>query len=658
MSKNLRLVASLFLVLSLLCFTCVFAEYDWRTYGNGFTSLWNEQYGGATGRFNVAVNLTSSASVMSMPDSFHYQPLTTSFTLTNGSQIYLIIPNGNYIDIYDKNLNLVQEISSGTVASQLDTMDFFNKGDMNDIVGFFTSNATVISFRVFTYNYTTTSFNKSYELNFTVNASSSFAGVRHSGQNIYTVLNNLSTSNYSILFIQINQSSSSSQFLQSSQNAYTEPLAFTDIDSDGMTEYLTYGAGSFLVFRADGTKLLYRTGSIRASSMYKPDSSSSWKILSADATAMSTITLTSYKLDGSSYWAKTFSGVGGTGAIPIQAQIAITDDYDGDNLNDVYLVTFDSAFLTGYVDALRFYVLKGSTGNTLVSKNFDRNFGWGINIASFPLSLTLANLHNSNQRDFIFQASEGFFIYDISNDKVYLNKTPAGVVGYSCIPSDINSDGFQEVICSGTTGLWLYASNVTNQNPSVSVISYDPSTSVAVGTTVSALITASDSEGDSIIYGQKCYDSDNYTESYSSTRSCYYNAVGIYNFTIGVRDQYHSSPNTYSQIITVTTSGTVCGNGICEAGETSSNCPSDCPVASNTTTSSSTGGTTVPNQIVDVNDINKGWLPEVYYGMLGFLSNTITPFMILVFAILFVMIMLAIAFVIKRIGQKVGELSR
>jgi ABC-type siderophore export system fused ATPase/permease subunit len=63
-------------------------------------------------------------------------------------------------------------------------------------------------------------------------------------------------------------------------------------------------------------------------------------------------------------------------------------------------------------------------------------------------------------------------------------------------------------------------------------------------------------------------------------------------------------------------------------------------------------------KIVDTDNINSGFLPEIYYGILGFLSNTLSPMIILVFVIFFVLIILAIAMIVKNVFKKVGDMSR
>jgi hypothetical protein len=226
-----------------------------------------------------------------------------------------------------------------------------------------------------------------------------------------------------------------------------------------------------------------------------------------------------------------------------------------------------------------------------------------------------------------------------------------------CIPADLNFDGFLEVTCSASGSSYMFYSNVSNQNPTITSVAFDTGTTIAVGTTLYAYVTAYDVEGDGILYIYRCSDTSSFTNaSGSSTGSCVYNSVGDYNFTIGVRDVYHSTYNYFSQIISVTQTGQICNNnGICETGENYNNCPNDCPSPPLNYTQVQ-GGMAIPTKLVDTENTEQGLLPEIYYGTLGFFSSVLSPTIILVFAIFFVFIILAIGMIIVRIGKKVANI--
>ena len=125
-------------------------------------------------------------------------------------------------------------------------------------------------------------------------------------------------------------------------------------------------------------------------------------------------------------------------------------------------------------------------------------------------------------------------------------------------------------------------------------------------------------------YGVKCSNGVGWTaDSTSSSTSCFYDEVGSFNHSVRVRDVYHSDYDTFSKTIIVSATGEICDNdGICEAGQGENyiTCPNDCYIP-NTTTSSVEGSMTLPTELVNIENIHMGLLPEIYYGTLGFMSS-------------------------------------
>lgn len=58
-------------------------------------------------------------------------------------------------------------------------------------------------------------------------------------------------------------------------------------------------------------------------------------------------------------------------------------------------------------------------------------------------------------------------------------------------------------------------------------------------------------------------------------------------------------------------------------------------------------------KLVNVDSVNQGLLPSVYYGTLRFFSVTLSPMIILIFLIFIVLIVLLIGAVIKKIAKSI-----
>jgi hypothetical protein len=216
-------------------------------------------------------------------------------------------------------------------------------------------------------------------------------------------------------------------------------------------------------------------------------------------------------------------------------------------------------------------------------------------------------------------------------------------LGY-CIPSDSNFDGVQEIVCSSSGQTKIFFSNYTNQNSVLYLLTLDPSNNIAIGQTLSVIASAFDNETDMIYYSGRCSASDSFSaDSLSSTFTCAYNSTGIYNMTMRAKDIYHSTYSTLSSLIIVTTTGTSCNNnGICESslGESNSNCPNDCPVSSENV--QTTGGIEINPQLVNPENINEGFLPEIYFAIVNFFSASGYWIIVIFFVILLCLFVLAL----------------
>ena len=636
MKLKIRTFAILFLMM--FCLSLVSASCDWREYGNTYSPLWNEQISPSVcwGRLPV----TSINKSIALGRTAGNQTIISNF----GTNAYIIFNNGNYLQMYDSNLVLRQEANVGfTALSSLVSMDFFGTGSSSDIANLYKYNATDYFLRVYTYNDTANTLINSYEYNISGVLIPAIAGLRHNGQNIYFT--------NSTDLIKINDTAMTNLLLPRPAN-YTEPLSFyTDYNSDGVRDFMTWSSTNLTIFDENGVIILQQTYSasapLRSARMFKPTASNLWKVVTLEESGFgvnTAIALNSYYLDGSSYWSKALES-GGSSDIRYYGDIAINDDYDGDGYPDIYLFYYKNRPLNP--DTKQYRIYKGTDGTLL----FSRSYTLGT-LGLTSAKLTIADMNHDGKADFISNLGTWLEVYNPYSNSSLLNDSIAPS-GY-CIPSDLNFDGTQDIICSNSTKTKVYFSDYTNQNPTISSVTYDPSTSVSISQPVSAIVSAYDVESDTKIYASSCYDGANWiVDSGIPTQTCTYVVAGVYNLSVGVRDIYHSTYNLYSHSIYVSSTGSFCGDGVCGTGETFSNCPADCDEGG--TIGGENGTITIPVDIVNLNNTNEGLLPQVYYGILGFLSSTLSPAIILIFAIFFALIMLAIGIIIKRVAEKIGR---
>jgi hypothetical protein len=681
-------------VLFLLPFTSAYAT-DWTMYGGDYSPLWNAQYGSIKGNFSTYTTINFSAGiVVDNPSlkqgssvSYGYQPIVWGFDAPEGysnlshTSNYVVVPTTNYLQIYDKNGVVLSEILTGAnVMSQIDILDYNQDGYANEIEGVWKVNTTLAQYRVYLFNTTTSSLSIHYSYDLFANTSTYFTGMRRcgTGMGCLIIAQKINNTDYNNTFYTFNKTTIFSSTLRNSYSLFNKPVAFYDMDNDGKIEYLTNSQNDVLIFNDDGTTRYYYTQSVAQttiddSGMFKPDATNQWKLyfLSTKRSATTSLTVYAYKLDGTLYWSKAFTG--GNYAYIQKATASVFDNYAGGvstsncypsptycwyewwspytGGNDLGIVVTGGQFTSFYTQYINKIVLSGNDGSTLFEDSVSKVLG-GDKFNNLYPSLILADTDKQAGQDFNIVLNG--FIYSIStynqNTTPFLNlnlSTPYS----SCTIADLNLDGSLDLICSSNAVTQIWYSNTTNQNSVLSGVTYSPTGSTITNSdTLSMSASATDLELDVIIYAVKCGDTDTWHEqNYLSYLSCSPFAVGIYNVSVGVRDGYHTS---YSSIISKEisvivgggggTNGTLytCGNNICESslGENSVNCPVDCVAVIGGSTN---GSVSIPYYLVDPDNSQRGILPELWLGFLSMLSYILFPMSVIIISVIIVATLIA-----------------
>lgn len=673
MKKRIYLISCILISLFLIQFSTAVA--DWTQFGGSGTSSTQAQDSSYSSRFyesELYTDLSGTAKQSTANSNVPYQSLIIDSDDLSGN--YLVLQNGNYLQLYDKSLNLLAEENTGTSQGQLSAVNYIGTLDNEEnIVGFYAENSTILGFRV--YNITGASSislilesNLTMDYPITTNGVSCFTALGYGECYAFINEQNTTGSDWNQYFAKIGYNATSGNadittYLlgenKSTEYQLLEPPAFLDADSDSTIEFLGFSTKNIFVVDYNGNIELNYTGfSYLVGAKFIRSDAGDYKVVMVEnnpninppcpTATYNCIRYREVRLDGTVVWDTAF-GSTNSGDIWRANGIAI-EDYNGDGYDDV----FTSAMRTGTNLQTSLRVYKGSDGSSLYTHAIPNPFSVGYNYPQ--TSLTIARTGTDSTFDFIGSRGNGMYVWDTANDNMTIQES----TGYtSCVPADLDYDGLLDVICTSTAQTKVWMANYTNQNAYIDSVTYDPSLVVEKDSTLYTYISATDPESDTIYYAIKCNDSASFSTFIdSSTQSCTFDTVGVYNVSVAVRDEFHFVYDIFSQDITVTQTGTICDNdGTCEAsqGETYANCPADCPYPEDTTQAE--GGVAIPTKLVDTEDYNRGLLPSIYYGTLGFFSNTLEPIILLVFFFLGLAIIITIFAIVVKLVKKASNVA-
>ena len=632
MKKKALIFSCILISLFLIQFSSAIA--DWTNFGVNTRStqaqsfLFNSQFG-----VSPVITTTMANGLSTNNANIPYQALVPTID-TNGN--YLILSNGNYLQVYDKNFNLLTEKNTGISEGQLSTLNYIGTpyplDNIEEIVGFWKPNSTTLSFRV--YNFTG-NLSLIFENNFTTSLPVSTNGIKCFNSlgygECYAFIDetiNATTYQHSFLKISYNFNNSvdfTRYMLFNGTSKLYEPPSFIDWDYDGTLEFAGFTSDRALVIDYNGNvEINYNIeGSFVGAKFIRSDAGN-YKLLIAVnqgticGSYYNCLRYRAIKTDGTVNW-ETIIGSSNSGNTIRNGGIAL-EDYNGDNYEDIFVVEYQ----TGGTSETRFKIYKGNDGSSLYNVAYAPAFSGS---AVYPAySLTVARMTSDSTFDFIGARNGYAFLWDTANSIMNFSNNIGAI---SCVPADLDYDGLTDVICSYPTGTTKYATNYTNQNAYITSVEFNPSTSLQVNSTLTATISATDLEGNYIFYSIRCNDTASYsTDTGSNVKICFYDTLGSYNATIRVRDEFHGTYDTLTQEIEVTS------------------------VSSTQTT----GGIAIPNELVSSTNNNEGLLPSIYYGTLGFFSNILSPLFIIVVLFLSLAIIITIIAIAVKLVKKAGNI--
>lgn len=560
--KGLTIAFSIFVFILFSFFSSATIVTDWREYSPVNTYITNANDLNSQGFFNLnysAVTKDYSGAGLSTPTDDIEKFGTELTTKIIGSNEYIFFTDGEFLQVMDQNLNILNTTHSGGQRYSLSIFGITNKSA--EILGVFI-NATGTFFSVYDFSTETN--------NLTLRRTTEITPGQYTSS-IKCISNGLAYFNYNgAVCLAFSENNLISSYLWTMKDngtitntlINTNPIAsstalkgisIVDANNDGKLEILGNNEGAIVLLNLTGGTIFLKprnSGYFFSDAKFFHNTPTTYKIIYTQSLISSS---TSYEfgflsLDGSNF--------GGS---------ASTIATGGNN----EIVAGDPVVLDFYHTGTDFIAIpySNSTGSTInlynTAKTINASYGFsGVAMGGgsyyYGGYSIGAKLNGDNYPDFMLMPYNPYgnmYLVDIINKNIILSRSG------NYIPTDINIDGATELLGYNNTGLILLTSSYVNQFPVINGISYTPS-SPAVNSLVTITINATDPENDIIFYYLDCGNGIISNETQIPSFNCRYNVTGDFTATAYVRDQFKSSYSSSQIVVHVGTLSNLQESGI------------------------------------------------------------------------------------------------